>query len=391
MPLLSHHRRYMGAMIVGIFALLLLSNLIPDPLGRFTWRSALRPELGYGHMISVAFNNVGEFIQDNFGFRASLPVLRRELRAELDSPDTRPIYTGRTGQLFWGRENSPEQSAGALVRVAGVRRFAEMIGEMNAILSVRGAKLVVALPPNAQSVDLEGLPEWHERLAYKTTEYDLMLGAMEALGVTAVDLRAALRKTPYPRYLLTDTHWNFRSSVAAFNAAVTAAGHPEWALDLSRAIGAQRPVPPGDLLRSMRMPPQIQDHNFTLNVPLRKFAPDPRLPHHNVFRPFASTVFPYGGGGPRVLVMGDSFSALVWPRLFMNSNVSEVGWMHASRQVLGSCDFNFDNLLRFKPDIVIYARGERFFTCAPGAWPRNLPRPDAALRAKVAAAVPDVP
>lgn len=390
MPLLSRHRRYMGAMIAGIFALLLASNLIPDPLGRFTWRTALRPELGYAHMVEVAFRNLGEFMQDNFGFRASLPVLRRELRKDLASPDTRPIYAGRDGQLFWGRENTPEQSAGALVRVPGVRRFAEMIGEMNAILAARGAKLVVALPPNAQSVDLEGLPEWHERLAYKTTEYDLMLGAMTALGVTAVDLRAALRQTPYPRYLLTDTHWNFRSSVAGFNAAVTAAGHPEWALDLSRAIGDRRPVASGDLLRSMRMPPEIQDHNYLLNVPMRKSSLDPRLPHHNVFGPFASKVFPFGGGGPRVLVMGDSFSALVWPRLFMNSNVSEVGWMHASRYVLGSCDFNFDNILRFKPDLVIYARGERFFTCAPHAWPRNLPRPDAALRAKVEAAVPDL-
>ena len=391
MPLLSRHRRYMGVMVAGIFALLLASNLVPDPLGRFTWRTPLRAEWGFSEKAQVAMRNLGEFMQDNFGFRASLPVLRREIREALASPDTRPIYAGRTGQLFWGRENAPEQSAGALVRVERVRRFVEMIGEMNAVLTKRGARLVVALPPNAQSVELEALPAWHDDLAYTRTEYGLALDGMRSLGVTAVDLRAALRRTPPPRYLLTDTHWNFRSSLTAFNAVVEAAGHPHWMLDPATMIGEARPVPPGDLLRSMRMPPQIQDINFLLRVPLRKFGPDPRLPHHNVFPAFASRVTRFGGEGPRVLILGDSYSALVWPRMFLNSNVSEVGWMHASRYVLGACDFDFDNLDRFKPDLVIYVRGERFFTCGPNDWPRNLPRPGPALRAAVAAAVPDAP
>lgn len=388
MTMLSRHRRYMGAMVAGIFALLLLSNLIPDPLGRHTWRTPIMPEWGIVKKVQVGFRNLGEYIHDNFGFRASLPVLRRALRVELSSPDTRPSYWGRGDQLFWGRETSPEQSSGAVIRRDAVERFVEMIGEMKAVLQPKGVQIVVAVPPNGQSVDLEGLPEWTDRLTYPESEYDVMLRGVRALGLTAVDLRKALRDaTPYPRFILTDTHWNMRSSVAAFNATVAAAGHPGWELDPAKVLGPPKPLPrSGDLLRTMRMPPPMKETNFPLLVEQRPGHLDPRLPHHNEFGFFRSEVFKYGGKGPRILIVGDSFTAKNWPRMFVNSDVSEVGWMHASRYVVGSCDFDMDNIERFKPDLLIYTRTERFFPCFGDDWPKGLPKPNAQVRAEAKAA-----
>lgn len=389
MPMLSRHRRYMGAMVAGIFALLLLSNLIPDPSGRFVWRTPISNEWGLPKKAQVMAGNLKDFFHDNFGFRASLPLLRRALRADLASPDTRPIYGGTGEQFFWARDMTPEQSAGAVVRLGPVRRFVEMVGMMQKVLAPEGTRVIVAMPPNAQSVEYEGLPAWTKSLTYPVTEYDLVLKGLRALDVTAVDLRTVLRaKVPYPRYRLTDTHWNMRSAVESFNAVVAAAGHPGWALEPHTVLGEPKPLPVvGDLLHDMRMAPQVQDESETLKLQRRAGHTDPRLPHNNDALAFRSQVYPYGGKGPRVLILGDSFTFTTWTQMFLNADVSEVGWMHESQEVLGSCDFNFENVRLFKPDIVIIARVERLFPCLNGEWPVNLPEPTAKVRKTVEAAM----
>lgn len=377
MNLLSRHRRYMGVLVAGLFGLLLVSNLIPDPLARGEWRVKVPAEFTWSQKLNYWFRNIGTYVQDNFGFRASLPVLRREVRADLGSPDSRPFYAGRGGQLFWGREQTAQQSSGALVRTANVERFVDMVGEMQRVLGPLGTRIVVALPPNAQSVELEALPEWTDRLTYKVTEYDLALAGLKARGITTVDLRGVLRASPPPRYLLTDTHWNARSSVLAFNAVMVAAGHPAWQVDPAQVVGPLQEAARGDLLRAMRMPPEVKEENFRLTIPDRGSKPrfDPALTHHNEHIAFKSVVRDFAPTGPRVLIMGDSFTAVTWPRLFFNSDVSMVAWMHASARVTGNCDFNFDDVKRFRPDLIIMARTERFFPCYGDDWPTGLPRP----------------
>lgn len=378
--MLSRHRRHLGALVVGIFALFFVSNIIPDPAGRFEWRTPWHPAVGLAGNVQNVFRNIGSFVNDNFGFRASMPVWRRWVREEMDAQDTRPFYAGRDGQLFWGREETPEQSSGALVRRAAVDRFVAMVGEMQRVLGPMGTKIVVALPPNAQSVELEALPAWNDFLDYPTTEYQLALEGLAFEGVTTVDLRKELRHAPRPRYLMTDSHWNFRTSLLAFNAIMRGAGHPDWQVKLDEVLGPLVPAPRGDLLRAMRMPPQVKEENFELRIVDKGSAPrlDPALRHHNAHFAFRSTVRDYAPTGPRVLIMGDSFSAFLWQRLFMNAPVSVVGWMHASRRVLGQCDFNFDDVKAFKPDLLIMARNERFFPCfRPDDWPTGLPRPHA--------------
>lgn len=375
--MLSRHRRYMGLMVAGLFGFLLVSNVIPDPLASMEWRVKVPSDFSWSQKLNYWFRNIGSLVQDNFGFRATLPVLRREMRVVLESPDSRPFYAGRGGQLFWGREQTPQQSSGALVRAENVERFVDMLGEMQRVLAPRGTRIIVAIPPNAQSVELEALPDWSDGLAYPVTEYDLALQGLKARGVATVDLRSVLREMPGPRYLLTDTHWNNQSSVAAFNAVMAAAGHPGWQVDPAKVVGPLQDAPRGDLLRNMRMPPEVKEENFRLQIDDRGAKPrfDPSLRHHNEHIAFKSVVRDFAVTGPRVLIMGDSFTAVTWPRLFAYSDASQVAWMHASAKVTGNCDFNFDDVKRFAPDLIIYARTERFFPCYGDDWPTGLPRP----------------
>ncbi|MFG1318715.1 alginate O-acetyltransferase AlgX-related protein [Xanthobacter autotrophicus] len=376
MTLLSRSRRHVGLLVAGLFGFLLVSNLIPDPLASGQWRVPIPESFTWSQTLNYKFRNIGIYLQDNFGFRATLPILRRDLREVLGSPDSRPFYTGRDGQLFWGREQTPAQSAGALVRTANVERFVTMVGEMQRVLAPRGTRVVVAIPPNAQSVEVEALPNWYDALNYPTTEYDLALAGLKAEGVTTVDLRAVLKASARPRYLMTDTHWNSRSSVLSFNAVMVAAGHPDWQVDPAAVLGPSIPAARGDLLRTTRLPSKPESEEpFVIKDRAAPARFDPALVHHNEHAAFKSLAYDYAPTGQRVLILGDSFTGGSWPRLFLNADVSVVAWIHESRRVTGSCDFNFDDVKAFAPDLIIMARTERFFPCYGDDWPVGLPRP----------------
>lgn len=351
-----------------------LPGMLPPP----PWQ--LQGQLPPGAWFAWDLIQLSRYIKDNFGLRSSLPLFRASIREALDSPDTRIVHRGRNGQLFWAREGTPEQSFGTLIRVDAVTRFVEMVTQMQATLSPFGARMVVALPPNAQSVDWQLFSPWSGNIPPRPSEYDLALSELKAHGITTVDLRAALRNLPWPRYLVADTHWNTRSSVAAFNAIMAGIGHPDWEVDMGQVVGPLEPTRVGDLQRHLKGGDIIKQQDFQLNfpptVPERRFDSATFHSLHE-FPGFNAFVRDYGKGGPRVLILGDSFTVTVWSNLFFNAKVSEVAWMHYSKRTLGSCDFDFNDVIRFRPQIVIVARAERFFPCFGDAWPKGLPRPDA--------------
>ncbi|MFG1423403.1 alginate O-acetyltransferase AlgX-related protein [Roseixanthobacter liquoris] len=376
--MLVSYRRYMGILIMGILVALLLSNVVPDPLGRGIWRGGAKPDAGWFGRMHGQLQAAGLYLQDNFGFRASMPIARRELRAALHSPDTKNVYFGRNGQMFWSGQRAPEQSAGQLVRTGAVDRFVELMESLHAHLAPHGVKMVVALPPNAQSVDTDDLPAWQDRVPQHTTEYTLMLKGLEKAGIPTVDLRRVLKASPEPRrYLPNDTHWNNLSAVLAFNATVAAAGHPDWQVDVNKVIGPLQPMLVGDLARTLRLTPPLPDLNQELRLPPGiKKEPDPALRLQHEARGFNGYVIRYRKEGPRVLVVGDSYTVDIWPALFGYTPVSVAGWMHFSRTTFGACDFDYADIYNFKPDLLIIARTERMFACLNGAWPQHLPSPD---------------
>jgi len=379
MPLLVASRRFMGVLVVGVLAALLLSNLVPDPSGRGVWRGGQKPpDASWFQLLHGRIQRVGFYFQDNFGFRASLPLVRAGLRDAVDSQDTNIVYFGRNGQMFWAGERAPAQSAGALVREEAVDRFVMLMAAMQRRLGPQGTQMVVAIPPNAQSVDLAELPKWQDALPPARTEYSIMLEGLKADGIPTVDLRKVLRESPEPRrYQPNDTHWTSMSSALAFNAIMVAAGHPDWQLDIASVIGPKAPTAIGDLARTIRRAPVLPDENHTLilkDSPPQTPHPALRLRHESPF--FNGYSVRFAESGPRVLILGDSFTAGIWTRFFAHTPVAEAGWTHYSSSTLGSCDFDFADIERFDPDLLIIARTERMFPCFDDAWPANLPTPD---------------
>ncbi len=70
-----------------------------------------------------------------------------------------------------------------------------------------------------------------------------------------------------PVYLRTDSHWNQKGAVLAFNAAMEAAGRPDLVVPLAEAIGPLQPHPTGDLARYLGEASPRGDRDYAILTP----------------------------------------------------------------------------------------------------------------------------
>ena len=114
--------------------------------------------------------------------------------------------------MFFLGEETVRQSAGLLLRDQRVADATDMLVRMNDELQARGIRFLVAMPPNAATIYQDDLPLWAQNPG-KPTEYDMLLANLAAKGVTAVDLRPAVKEasTKGPAFYMHDTHWTFRA------------------------------------------------------------------------------------------------------------------------------------------------------------------------------------
>ena len=272
-------------------------------------------------------------------------------------PSDLSVIIGRDNWLFLNNDQTIEQSTGKLLRVARVEAFADKAVHLRAHLASRGARLIVAVVPNGSTINRARLPAWAGE-APAVTEYDLMLRALAARGVDAVDLRAPLMaaNATQPTYRRTDTHWNKLGALVGYNAVVRAAGKPDWTFDPARAFKGFVPVAGGDLARLLAVGASVNDEEAEID--LGAYGPPP---------PEAMTLatqFESGGDlvergpGPTVAVVGDSFTRGYWQDYFAR-RAGRYIWMHHEL-----CGFRYSVLDEHAPELVILAPAERQMFCA---------------------------
>jgi hypothetical protein len=71
-----------------------------------------------------------------------------------------------------------------------------------------------------------------------------------------------------------------------------------------------------------------------------------------------------GSEGPAIMILGDSYTRPYWVE-FLLRNTSRVAWMHHR-----NCAFDYGAVIRFKPDLLIWAPVERATACQ--RWPDGL-------------------
>ena len=103
----------------------------------------------------------------------------------------------------------------------------------------------------------------------------MLLANLAAKGVTAVDLRPAIKNasTKGPAFYMHDTHWTFRGALAAYNAIVEADAHADWRIEPASALGPMTLRNGGDLARMLGVGDTVSEYAETLTLPYGKESP----------------------------------------------------------------------------------------------------------------------
>ncbi len=359
MPLVMKFRRYWAVFVFLVLLLPTIGFVMPDmpaPL-----RTVVAPEERWWMRAS---QRLDPYINNMFGFRGAVLAAHNTYGRWLGGGDNGRVLKGKDGALFIKEDWALEQSVGQLVRPEAVAAIASVAAELDSTMKASGGRMVMIMPPNAHTVHPELLPDYARALQRSPTEYDLLARSLKEKGVNFVDLRPVLEaaKADGPVYRRIDTHWNTRSAALAFNAVMEAAGRPDLGFPVSEIIGAPSPRTDGDLLRLLGetvpdKPDVDYDHKGAM-IPKDKLTvlkdlmppPDPK-------NPFQVQAFATGHDGPRIMVIGDSFTQGFWPGLLAERSSAYV-WTHHR-----NCRFDRSLIDRFKPDILIYAVTERSLPC----------------------------
>jgi len=359
MGLLARHRRYWCLLCLALFgvpfAVQVLQPAAPasqeearvlSPAPR--WPQTAREWLALPRELD-------RFFGDHFGLRTEMVRAHARLRYAADLPSDLRVIIGRDNWLFLNGDGTIEQATGKLLREAEIAKFADRAAALRARLAERGTRLLVAIPPNGSTINRTRLPAWAAETP-PVTEYDLMMRALAARGLEAVDLRAQLLAAGPPVYRRTDTHWNKFGALVAYNAVVGALGRNDWIIDPARVLRGFVPVAGGDLARLLALSGDLDDEDADVDLAPYGVRPVEVRPFQTQFES-GGDLIETGRDGPTIVVIGDSFTRDFWQDYFA-VHAKRYVWMHHEQ-----CGFKESVVNEAKPDIVILAPVERQMFC----------------------------
>ena len=315
-------------------------ELAPFPRASLTWRS-----------IADFGNGLSAWFEDHFGFRSTLVRWYGDSRLRVFgvSPTT-TVVKGADGWFFYGDDWSIEDYANLdPLSDAALANWREAIVRARTWLDARGIPYVFTIAPDKHVIYGDEMPDTIVKVG-DLSRTDQLFTALQDLGL-AVDVRSSLAgaKLRERTYQKTDTHWNDRGALVAYERIVAAvrARVPRtpapWTRDDFVAAEAVRPGM--DLAGMMGLTRVLRETDLTL-VPKRARR--------------ARVVEPAGGAPtaeegrlvtevddaslPRAVIFRDSFVSRLVPFL------SE----HFSRAVyLWQNDFDAAAVEQERPDVVI--------------------------------------
>ena len=295
------------------------------------------------------------YFQDNFGFR---PLLVRwhsflNMRMLGVAPST-TVMNGSEGWLFYADDGAVEDYVSDKPFDAEeLEYWRDTLQQTDNWLRSRGIDYVFAIAPDKHAVYPERMPRWIHKLGDSRT--DQLIAYMRAHStVTVLDLRAALVEAKQRErvYSKTDTHWNPRGALVAYQAILRNAGIQPWPRSEFQPTST---LAPGlDLADMVGLSDIIKETVLGLK-PLRPRAAriiEPADADPAGEEALLITEIP-NADLPRAVVFRDSFSSSLIPF------ISE----HFSRTVyLWQNDFDPEVVEKENPDLVIHEIAGRRLT-----------------------------
>ena len=167
---------------------------------------------------------VSAWFDDHFGFRSTLVRWYGETRLfGLDVSPSAAVVVGRDGWFFYADDKAVEDYANVeLMTDAGLANWREAVLRARNWLQTRKIAYVFTVAPDKHAVYAEEFPTTIARI-HAMSRADQLFSALQDTGL-AVDARPALfgAKQQERIYQLTDTHWNDRGALVAYQQIINA-------------------------------------------------------------------------------------------------------------------------------------------------------------------------
>ena len=296
-------------------------------------------------------DDLSRWFDDHFGFRSVLVRWYGETRLfGLGVSPSTAVVKGRGGWLFYGDDNAIEDYASAdLMTEAATGNWHEAVTRANNWLQARHIAYVFTVTPDKHVLYPEEMPATLVPVG-ELTRTDQLLLALEDTGL-AVDLRPALfaAKERDRIFQMTDTHWNDRGALPAYQQIITAvrvrvpSTPPAWTqddfepvsrdiagLDLAGMIGLKRVLRETDLTLVPRRPRRARV--------VEPAGAEPTAEEGRLVTEIADPSL------PRAVIFRDSFVSRLVPFLSEHFSRAVYVWQN---------DFDADLVLKERPDVVI--------------------------------------
>jgi len=317
-------------------------------------------------------DGVTAWFDDHFGFRSKLVRWYGESRLFWFGVSPSPaVIVGRDGWFFYADDKAVEDYANAeLLDDAAIANWREAVLRARNWLQARGVGYVFTIAPDKHVLYGEAFPSTIARI-HDTSRADQVFGALQDTGL-AIDTRPALFEVKQREliYHKTDTHWNDRGALIAYQQIINAvrARVPStpaaWTRHDFEAV--ERTTEGMDLAGMMGLTRVLRETDLALRPtrPRRARVVEPAGAHETDEEGRLVTEID-DPSLPRAVIFRDSFVSRLVPFL------SE----HFSRAVyLWQNDFDAAEVLKEHPDVVIQEIvGRHLYNFIPS--PELVPKP----------------
>jgi alginate O-acetyltransferase complex protein AlgJ len=296
---------------------------------------------------------VDAFVADNIGLRDQLMTVKNRLNRVINGKSNSRVIAGEDGWLFYNAAQVVERNAGLIFQPERVENMLRYAQEAQDLANAQGAHFIAMPVPNSHALYRKHLPAWARPKVDPYTEQRAIAEGLKAKGLPISDPYVLFRDRDLealPLYFRRDTHWNGYGAYIAFHDAMAQFGladffpAPESILKgyvqgeyygvLDQFLGLDKAAESEPL-------PDLDMTQFDRHPELSAVETDDHVS-------MDSYDVTYAPEGPRLLVIGDSFSYSFF-RKYWGAGFSAVHWSHHDYGRYDRSVFN-----RFKPDYVIF-------------------------------------
>lgn len=295
-----------------------------------------------GAFNSAFFTEFDTWMTDRFSLRQELITANAWIRENLFATGSDQVIVGRDDFLFFA-DTAPDYTGESALSDADIAAAADALRTLSDYADARGARLIVAVAPNKNTIYPDKMPAAYRR-GDAPSNLDRLHEALDARGVAYADLRGALTDDGTLLYHKRDTHWNGMGALRAYDAILTAAEIPHEDYAAYATITAADF--PGDLDEMLYPAAALYDEN---TMPDFDFASQ-FIYTSNSLTSMDMTIATRGSGEGKALIFRDSFGSALIP--YFSAAFAEVRYERA-------VPYRIDLLEQYSADLVIVEIAER--------------------------------